>query len=181
MERKNDSKLLKICAAAMLAALVCIATMIIRIPSPLGGYINFGDIFVLLGGWVMGPIYGFAVGGIGSALADLFSGYAVYMPGTFIIKGLTAASAAIIFHRLSKKEGTILKISRIISALAGEIIMIAGYYLYAAIPMGEGFTVALQSLPGNAIQGVFGIVGGMIICTAIEKTRLLSKINMKCI
>ena len=74
----------------MLAALCCVATMIIKIPSPLKGYLNLGDCVVLLSGWLLGPAYGFAAAGIGSALADIFSGYVIYAPATFIIKGLMA-------------------------------------------------------------------------------------------
>ena len=89
-----DNKLLMICMTAMFAALICVATMVIQIPSPLGGYVNFGDCFILVAAWVLGPVYGFAAGGIGSALADAFTGYAHYIPGTFVIKGLIAVMAA---------------------------------------------------------------------------------------
>ena len=65
----------RIVTASMLAALVCVATMIIKIPSPLKGYINLGDCVVLLSGWLLSPLYGFLAAGIGSALADVFSGY----------------------------------------------------------------------------------------------------------
>lgn len=181
MERKNNSKLLKLCFSAMFAALICVATIIIRIPSPLGGYINFGDTFVILAAWILGPVYGFAAGGIGSALADLFAGYAVYVPGTFIIKGLMALAAAFIFDAMSKKEGKISKAAPVFSALIAEIIMIAGYYFYAAVPMGEGFGVALQSVPGNCAQGVLGIVGSVVIMAVLEKTKTLKKLNLRCI
>ena len=49
----------KIVTASMLAALCCVATMIIRIPSPLKGYMNLGDCVVLLSGWLLSPVYGF--------------------------------------------------------------------------------------------------------------------------
>ena len=62
----------KIVMSAMFAALVCIATMMIRIPSPLKGYLNLGDGIVLLAGWMLPPFYGFLAAGAGSALADLF-------------------------------------------------------------------------------------------------------------
>ena len=35
---------------ALLASLTCVATMIIKIPSPLHGYLNLGDAIVLLAG-----------------------------------------------------------------------------------------------------------------------------------
>ena len=40
----------KIIFSAMLAALTCVATMVIKIPSPLSGYLNLGDCIVLLSG-----------------------------------------------------------------------------------------------------------------------------------
>ena len=42
--------------AALFAALTCVATMVIQIPSPMNGYVNLGDCFVLLAGWVLGPL-----------------------------------------------------------------------------------------------------------------------------
>ena len=79
--------------SALMAALTCVATIIIKIPSPLKGYLNLGDCVVLLAGWVLLPAYGFLSAGLGSALADLFSGYVIYAPATFIIKGCMALMA----------------------------------------------------------------------------------------
>ena len=36
-------KTLKLVMAAMFCALSCVATMVIRIPSPMNGYVNLGD------------------------------------------------------------------------------------------------------------------------------------------
>ena len=80
----------KIVMSSLLAALACVATMIIKIPSPLNGYINLGDCVVLLSGWLLPPVYGFVAAGLGSALADIFSGYIIYAPATFVsLKALT--------------------------------------------------------------------------------------------
>ena len=80
--------------AAMMAALVCAATMVVRIPSPVNGYINLGDGAVLLAAWLLGPLGGAAAGGLGSMLADVFSDYLHYAPGTLVIKAASAAVAA---------------------------------------------------------------------------------------
>ena len=79
--------------SALMAALTCAATMVIKIPSPLNGYLNLGDCIVLVAGWMLTPTYGFLAAGLGSALADLFSGYVTYAPATFLIKGLMAIIA----------------------------------------------------------------------------------------
>ena len=51
----NDKKIRKLVLAALLAALVCVATMVVQIPSPMQGYVNLGYCFVLLSGWLLGP------------------------------------------------------------------------------------------------------------------------------
>ena len=66
----ENNKTRKIVMTAMFAALCCVATMIIKIPSPLKGYLNLGDCIVLLSGFMLSPLYGFLAAGIGSALAD---------------------------------------------------------------------------------------------------------------
>ena len=89
---KMKSTTKKIAITALMAALTCIATIIIKIPSPLKGYLNLGDCMVLISGWILSPVYGFIAAGLGSALADIFSGYVIYAPATFVIKGLMAPS-----------------------------------------------------------------------------------------
>ncbi len=82
---------------ALLAALCYVATRVIQIPSPMSGYVNLGDSLVLLSGWMLGPWWGFCAAGIGSMLADVLSGYAYYAPATFLIKGVMALLAAVLF------------------------------------------------------------------------------------
>lgn len=81
-----NSNLKKLVLAAMFAALSCVATMVIQIPSPMSGYVNLGDCFVLLGGVVLGPVWGFLAGGVGSMLADVILGYAQLRTGNIPYK-----------------------------------------------------------------------------------------------
>ena len=87
---KNTKKMV---TAALLAAFTCIATMIIKIPTPTFGYIHLGDGLVLLCGIILGPGIGALAAGIGSMFADIFSGYMTWAPATLIIKALTACIA----------------------------------------------------------------------------------------
>lgn len=68
----KDKTIRKLVLSAMFAALSCAATMVIQIPIATG-YLNFGDGLCLLAGWILGPWYGFAAAGLGSALADLLA------------------------------------------------------------------------------------------------------------
>lgn len=172
---KRKDTLVKLCISAMMAALTCVATMLIQIPSPIGGYVNFGDCFVLIGAWILGPGYGFAAAGIGSALADLFTGYAHYVPGTFLIKGLMAVAAVVILRAFMKKSEKLRTVGFITGGVTAEVIMVAGYYLYAAVFLGKGFIVAFDSVPSNLVQGVFGIVIGLVIAEILAKTGIVRK------
>ena len=158
----------KIVMAAMLAALACVATMIIKIPSPLKGYLNLGDCIVLVAGWMLSPTYGFLAAGLGSALADLFSGYVTYAPATFVIKGLMALIAFYGFKLLHNKIGNLP--SRIISGILAEIMMILGYFAFEGFLY--GFVPSLVNIPANGVQGIAGLIIGVILIKIFEKTKI---------
>lgn len=161
----ND-KTKKIVLSSMLAALVFIATIIIRIPMPSIGYVNLGDCFVLISGWVLGPIYGGLAAGIGSAIADLSAGWVSYAPATFAIKALMAIVAYYIGVKLAKtKENILLKI---VSAVVAEIVMIGGYLVFEGILY--GFGTALVNIPFNAIQGAVGAISGLVVLNVYNRT-----------
>lgn len=166
-----NAKTKQLATASLIAALVCVATMVIKIPSPLKGYINLGDCVVLLAGWVLSPAYAFLAAGIGSALADLFSGYLVYAPATFIIKGLMALIALYGFKLLNKKFGNI--VCRITSGIVAEIIMVLGYYIFEGFMY--GFGPSAVNIPANSIQGVAGIIIGVMLIKIFEKSKITLK------
>ena len=161
----NDKKIRKLVLAALLAALVCVATMVVQIPSPMQGYVNLGDCFVLLSGW-----YGFAAGGIGSMLADIFLGYAHYAPGTLVIKGVMALVAALMYEKMGRTAT-----SRIAGGVVSEIIMVLGYFGYASLLLGKGLAAA-ASIPGNIFQGAVGLVVGVLLVTVLERAKVTEKL-----
>lgn len=161
------TKTQKIVVTALFAALTCIATMIIKIPTPLKGYINLGDGIVLLSGWILSPLYGFLAAGIGSSLADLFSGFAIYAPVTFIIKGVMATSACFIFKYLNNKTNNVL--SKLISASVSELLMIFGYFMFEGLLY--GFAASLINIIPNAVQGFAGIIISIILVHMFEKKK----------
>ena len=158
----------------MVAALIFVATMIIKIPSPLSGYINLGDSIVLLAAWTLPPAYSFLAAGVGSALADVLSPYIEYAPVTFLIKGLMAIIAYGSYTLLSKKSKNL--ISKIISGVLAEIVMIFGYYLFEGILY--GFVPSLVNIPANAIQGIAGIIFGTALLTVFEKQDLIKILKL---
>lgn len=163
-----NTKTKKIVMAALMAALACVATMIIKIPSPFKGYLNLGDCIVLTAGWLLSPTYGFLAASLGSALADVFSGYVTYAPATFIIKGLMALIAFYGFKLLNKKIGNLP--SRIISAIVAEIVMILGYFVFEGFLY--GFIPSAVNIPANGVQGIAGLIIGVILIKVFEKSKI---------
>ena len=99
-----NQKLRNLVYTAMLMALCCVATLVIKIPTVTGGYLNAGDIVVVLAALLAGPLYGGVAAGFGSGLADVISGYMSYAPGTLVVKGCAAVVAALIFRACRKKS-----------------------------------------------------------------------------
>ena len=166
----SDKKIRTMVTAAVLAALSCVATMVVQIPSPMNGYVNLGDCIVLLSGWILGPWWGAAAGGIGSMLVDLIGGYGHYAPGTLVIKGCMALVAALIVKAMKES-----KASYVISAVVSEVIMVAGYFGYASLLLGKGIGAA-ASIPGNLVQGAMGMVIGLVLLVVLKRSKALEKL-----
>jgi len=158
--------------AALFTALTCVATMVIQIPSPMSGYVNPGDALVLLSAWVLGPFVGAAAGGIGSMLADILTGYAFYAPGTLVIKAAMGLAAGAVVRAMKGKRLS----GRLLGGLLAEIIMVAGYFLYAALILQNGIG-ALASVPGNAVQGLVGLVAALALAAVLEKAKALPELE----
>lgn len=71
----------------LFAALGCVATMVLVVPSPTGGYMNLGDAVVLLGTYLLGPVCGAVAGrhwaGAGGSAGR---GYTAYVPATLVTR-----------------------------------------------------------------------------------------------
>lgn len=158
----------KIVIAALMASFVCVATMIVKIPSPLKGYLNLGDCTVLAAAWTLSPGLGFLAAGLGSALADLLSGYIIYAPATFVIKGVMALIAYSFFKLTSKRVGRLA--SQLVGALISEAFMVMGYFVFEGFLY--GFAPSLVNIPANAVQGILGIFIGIVLIKVVEKTNI---------
>ncbi len=194
-----DNKLKNWIFTALFAALTCVATMVIKIPTPTMGYIHPGDAVVLLAGLLLGPVYGGIAAGFGSCLADLFGGYLVYVPATFIIKALTAvlaSTAYTFFIELrtkkhvsaddAKKRSSVSTIGTvpavIFAGVIGESFMVLGYFLFEifmlAAASSSGFTASgiaagiaasASGIPFNVVQGIFGTAIAAVLYPALQK------------
>lgn len=152
---------------ALLAALCCVATMVIPIPTPTGGYLNAGDIVVVFAALVAGPIWGGVSAGVGSMLADILGGYAIYAPGTLLAKGLAALVTGWVFRRTKKA---------IPAAICGELVMAFLYFAYEGTVLGFGLAAASE-IPGNLMQGAVGVAGGVALYYALHRVPEVRKFS----
>ncbi len=164
----RNSHIRSLAFAGMMAVLTALVTLVVRVASPLGGYVNLGDCIVLLCGWLLGPWWGAAAAGLGAALADILSGCAYFAPGTLLIKALMAMTVWGV-TRLLRRSGLKPRMLQLAGgALAAELLMIAGYFAYAALILGRG-SAALLSVPGNLVQGGAALTLGVLLALVLEK------------
>lgn len=161
----------KTIVSAMFASLVCVATMLIKIPVPAtNGYIHTGDCIVLISGWLLGGVYGTLAAGIGSALADILLAYPLYVPGTFVIKALVALTALVIYKLLHAKINRFFAYA--LSSVVAEAVMVAGYFVYEALFLSYGIGAA-ASIPANLIQGAGGVLISVVIMGLIKDNKYI--------
>ncbi len=167
----KDAKTRRLVLAALMAALTFAAATVIRIPTPTGGYVHPGDGLVLLCGWLLGPWWGGAAAGLGSMLVDLLGGYAVFVPGTLVIKFLMAMAAALLDKALGHRP-----VGYVLGGLVGEGLMAGGYFAYeaAVLRLGPG---AAAGIPANAVQGGVGLVIGLGLMLLLKRGKALEKLG----
>lgn len=164
----------KLTTTAIFAAIICVVTTFVAVPAPAIGNINLGDIFILCSAWLLGP-YGALASGIGACLADLFSGFAIYAPATFVIKLLMALVCYYSFKVLSKTSNLQI-FSRAISAIFAELVMVFGYFAYECFIY--DITLAASAIPFNIIQGSICSVIGTIVCSLLFKNSTIKSFSV---
>ena len=148
----SNRKTHRVVLFSLFASLTVVTTLLFHLPIPSQGYLNMGDAIVLLAALVMGPAAGFWVGSIGSALADLVAGYAIYIPFTFLIKGSEGFLAGWLYWK-TKKKGLSLLVSGLWMAIG---YVFAEWFLF-------GWPAAIAAFPMNVLQGFIGAGAAVLL------------------
>ncbi|MDI3311707.1 MAG: ECF transporter S component [Thermoanaerobacterium sp.] len=167
----KENSLKRLVYVALMTALITVGTMVIQIPTPYTkGYVNIGDSFIFLSATILGPFAGFASGGIGSALADLLSGYALWAPWTLVIKGLEGLIVAVL---LRKEERNF--IVRVAVFAIAALWMVIGYYIAGALMYGS--KAAFADVPGNIFQGIGSVIIGSVLVASLSRVKYFRDIK----
>ena len=162
--KKNHTKLM--CISGIFAALVFVITAYLHIPT-YNGYVHCGDGLIFLAACILPMPYSIVVGALGAMLADLLTGFAIWAPGSMIIKGALAA----LFSYKAKK---ILTTKNLIMLLPAALISIVGYYLYEALITGN-FVSPLAGIPASIIQAVASSIVFVVSGVAMDKYNIKEK------
>ena len=147
-EKIEQKQMLVLVSTALMTSVVLATTLITKIDMPIG-YINLGDLTIMIIASIAPLRVAVIAAGVGSALADLLSGYPLYIFFTLFIK----MGEVIIIHYLLKmiKNPKLL----FIPFFTAGLFMVLMYGLAAIIISGnvEYFTVAvLGDLPQGLIS-----------------------------
>lgn len=151
-------------------ALVCLLTMLVRIPLPADGYAHLGNFPIFLFSVFFGPMTGFLAGGLGSAMADILSGFGHWALPTLVIKGLMGLVIALIARKSKKNRMSSAK--TFIACLAGLVVMTAGYFIAGSVMSGNIITGA-AAVWGYLMEGAAGIALFYAAGTALEASGIL--------
>ena len=142
---------------AIMSALVAVGTLVIRIPNPMGGYFNIGDVMIFVSALAFSPFVGGFSGGLGSAIADLIS-FPVFALPTLVIKGLEGLIASLVTNKKSIYRD-------VLAVVAAGAEMVVGYFLFEVYLWGMGS--ALAEVPANigqiAVGGLIGIPVAIVL------------------
>jgi|YelNatPaOPRAMG01_1025707.scaffolds.fasta_scaffold54843_3 uncharacterized membrane protein len=144
----KESRTRSVAVAGICAALVWLATVAFQLYIPeTKGYFNIGESMVYASALLFGPTIGAFAGGVGSALADVTTGYLVYAPGTLIIKGIEGFVAGFLVISLKKIpknawKPLILTLGVVLSAL----VYFVGVSYYATSGEPASITIGLPQL-----------------------------------
>ena len=156
----KDQKIRLMCIAGIFTAIVFVFTAYLHIPSHTG-YTHVGDGFIYLAACMLPLPYAMFVGAGGALLADCLTGYAIWAPGSIIIKTL-----AVLFF--SRKSDRIVSLRNLLALIPAWAVCIGGYYLYEALITGN-FVAPLSGIPGYITQSVLSSILFVVAGLAMDK------------
>ncbi|SUQ49927.1 Thiamine precursor transporter HmpT [Clostridium neonatale] len=159
---------------ALLTTLVFVATAFINIRLPIlssGGLVHLGNVILFAAAILFGKKKGAIAGAVGMAIFDLSSGWALWAPFTFIVRGIMGYIVGAIAYSNNKNGDSFL--FNVLALIASGIWMIIGYYITEVILYGN-LLAPVASIPGNITQLVVGLVLGLPLAKILKRyTRYL--------
>lgn len=164
----KNKKITFMCISGVFTALVFVVTAYLHIPTN-NGYIHIGDGLIYLAACLLPWPYAVVVGAGGAFLADCLTGFAIWAPGSVIIKSLTV-------FLFSSKKDKVVSLRNSLALLPALVVCAGGYYLYEALIYGN-YIAPLTGIPASVTQSVASSVVFIALGLTIDKMKIKSKIN----
>jgi len=158
----KNQKTKYLCLAAVMAAIIFVFTQFFHIPSHTG-YTHIGDAFIYLAGALLPWPYAVGAGAVGAALADVLGGFAMWAPGSIVIKALTALC-------FTPKKEQILCRRNLFALIPAFVLCAGGYYGYEVLLTGN-LVAPLAGIPGYVIQVLASAAVFVVLGTVLDKMR----------
>lgn len=165
-----------IAVTAMFAALITVTTAFIKIPAPLG-YMHAGDAAVYLAACILPAPLGFIAAGIGGALADVLSGYAVWAIPTLLIKMLNVVPFFLMRLFLAGKgrDDRILRLPVVAALVVTTAVTVGGYYVANCLLYDQNAAVA--EIPFNCMQSAVAAALFIVLSAALDAIQFKRKLT----
>jgi uncharacterized membrane protein len=113
--------------------------------------------------FTFGPVSAFLAAGLGTAIADLISGYAQWAPISFVVHGIEGLLIALIV-----RKQPLSKMRTLLAAIGCVLTVSLGYFVLSALFIST-VAVAATEIPPNMIQAGVGVVFGLALSKAIKR------------
>jgi uncharacterized membrane protein len=166
---KSKFKTKDMVETGLLTALVFVATSFINIRLPIaasGGLVHLGTAMLVIASVVFGKEKGAIAGAVGMAIFDLSSGWALWAPFTFVIRGVMGYILGAISYSNNKNGNN--NIINIFAVIISGVWMIGGYYLTEVILYGNWFS-PIASIPGDITQIIMALIIGIPMAKILKK------------
>lgn len=184
MEKKHTKMIsantLSLVQVALMIAMTTLVTMTIRVPI-FSGYTHLGDSMIFLAAVLLGRKKAFVSASVGMLLADIISGFLIWAPFTFVIKGTMAFIAGTIAYRGNKNGDSMA--NNILGFVVAGIWMVLAYlvasgfitaYLMSQdVTFVQGLIVSLRDVPANCLEVVVGILIAVPLCKLVKKSKVI--------
>lgn len=163
----KSNKVSLMCMTGVFTALVFVVTAYLHIPTN-NGYVHVGDGLIYLAACLLPWPYAMVVGAGGALLADCLTGFAIWAPGSVVIKAFTA----LLFLRKGNK---IITLHNLVALIPAAILCAGGYYLYESLLYGN-FIAPLSGIPASITQSVASSIVFVVAGHAFDKMNIKSNI-----
>jgi uncharacterized membrane protein len=166
----SSSRTFELIIAAMSIALVFVATLLLNIRLPIaanGGLVHLGTAMLFIIAILFGPKTGAIAGAIGMGFFDLFSGWTLWAPISFVARGLQGYLVGKIAWSNGRNGNS--TGFNILACIVSVPFMLAIYYIGEAI-MFKSLIVPAASIPGNLVQNGVGLIVAIPVAIALKKT-----------